>query len=186
MPGSHSQHALPAALVFACLGASVSLAAENPPESPPEIGTKMPDGTVYAGLSMDTGKPSYVRAAGGKMPDGTVYAGVSPDTGQDMYTTPRDAPALYAWDQAAHYCKRLSAAGHHDWRVPTTNELATLFANRADIGAFNQTGYVNNQPGYYWSSLATTDQSAWGQRFNDGYHEDLTKDHTLLLRCVRS
>src|ERR1700688_1802496 len=52
----------------------------------PDIGTKMPDGTVYAGLSMTTGKPSFVAAAGGRMPDGTIYAGISPDTGNRMYT----------------------------------------------------------------------------------------------------
>jgi hypothetical protein len=179
-----SRRALPVALVLSCLG-TLNLAAEDPPEKPPEIGTKMPNGTVYAGLSMDTGKPSYVRAAGGRMADGTVYAGVSPDSGQDMYTTQRDAPALYTWDKAARYCRRLSAADQRDWRVPTTNELAVLFANRADIGNFNETGYVNNQPGYYWSSLAVTEQTAWGQRFNDGYHEDLSKALPQLLRCVR-
>ena len=26
------------------------------------------------------------------MPDGSIYAGVSPDTGKPMYTTPKDAP----------------------------------------------------------------------------------------------
>src|ERR1700681_97067 len=65
----------------------------------PDIGTKMPDGRVYAGLSMDTGKPSFIDAAGGKMPDGTIYAGVSPDTGQRMYTTPADAPGAYTWSE---------------------------------------------------------------------------------------
>src|SRR5437868_10026201 len=29
---------------------------------------------------------------GDKMPDGSVYAGISPDTNQPIYTTPKDAP----------------------------------------------------------------------------------------------
>jgi hypothetical protein len=32
---------------------------------------------------------------GDKMPDGTIYVGISPDTGNAMYTTPADAPLTY-------------------------------------------------------------------------------------------
>jgi hypothetical protein len=152
----------------------------------PDIGTKMPDGTVYAGLSMDTGKPLFVAAAGRTMPDGTVYAGISPDTDKALYTTSQDAPVVLPWLKAQNYCRTLSARRQRDWRLPSLSELAVLFANRADIGSFNETGYVNNAPGYYWSSVQIGDASAWGQRFNDGYHEDLSKTLDSLVRCVRS
>jgi len=152
----------------------------------PDIGAAMPDGTVYAGLSMDTGKPRFVPAAGRRMPDGSVYAGISPDSDQALYTTPQDAPAVFPWLRAQKYCRALSASRRRDWRVPSLGELAVLFTNRASIGSFNETGYVNNAPGYYWSSLQVGDASAWGQRFNDGYHEDLSKAQDSLLRCVRS
>jgi len=152
----------------------------------PEIGTKMPDGTVYAGLSMVTGQPEFVPAAGGPMPDGSIYAGVSPDSNQPLYTTPQDAPGVRPWTQALHYCHALSADGHRDWRVPSLTELAVLFSHRAEIGGFNETGVVDNQPGYYWSSFEVTDATAWGQRFNDGYHDDFSKQRGSLLRCVRS
>jgi hypothetical protein len=151
----------------------------------PEIGTKMPDGTVYAGLSMDTGQPSFVAAAGGTVADGTIYAGVSPDTNKPMYTTPADAPGVYTWANAIKYCKKLSAFGHHDWRMPSLGELAVQFANRADIGGFNQSGKLPGASGYYWSSLQVTEGSAWGQRFSDGFHEDFSKDLVSSLRCVR-
>jgi hypothetical protein len=151
----------------------------------PDIGTKMPDGRVYAGLSMDTGKPSYIAAAGGKMADGTVYAGISPDTDQRLYTTAEDAPGVYTWGNAIEYCKTLSASGHHDWRMPTIGELAVQFNNRSDIGKFNETGQVKNASGYYWSSLQVGDDDAWGQRFNDGFHEDFSKNQVSSLRCVR-
>jgi len=151
----------------------------------PEIGTRMPDGTVYAGLSMTTGKPEFVRAAGETQPDGSIYAGISPDTNRALYTTPRDAPVPMSWTRAQYYCGSLSAHGHHDWRLPSATELAVLFGNRADIGGFNLTGLIDNRPGYYWTSLAVTDSTAWGQRFNDGYHDDFSKQRGSLLRCVR-
>jgi hypothetical protein len=157
----------------------------HPTDTLPDIGTKMPDGTVYAGLSMDTGKPSYIAPAGGKMPDGTVYAGVSPDTNKRLFTTPADAPGVYTWSNAIAYCKALSAPAHHDWRMPTIGELALQFNNRADIGGFNETGSMKGATGYYWSSLQVGDGDAWSQRFNDGYHEDLNKDDNSSLRCVR-
>jgi hypothetical protein len=151
----------------------------------PDIGTKMPDGRVYAGLSMDTGRPSFVEAAGGKMPDGTIYAGISPDSGAGMYTTPADAPGVYTWSDAIAYCRSLSAHGHQDWRVPTIGELGVQFANRADIGGFNEAGRMKNASGYYWSSLQIDDDDAWGQQFSDGFHEDFSKSQVSSLRCVR-
>src|SRR5438552_817465 len=40
----------------------------------------------------DTGTVKAVLKPGDRMADGTIYAGVSPDTGKAMYTTPADAP----------------------------------------------------------------------------------------------
>jgi len=151
----------------------------------PDIGTRMPDGTVYAGLSMKTGKPSYVAAAGGRMPDGSVYAGISPDTDKPLYTTAADAPGAYTWNEALAYCSSLTAGGHNDWRVPTLVDLALQFNNRADVGGFNETGRMDNATGYYWSSLQASDSEAWAQRFNDGFHEHPSKDIDSSLRCVR-
>lgn len=178
---------------FACtaIGLVAACVAMDPPKPQyadgalPEIGTKMPDGRVYAGLSMDSGKPLFVEAAGGKMADGTVFAGISPDTSKRLYTTPVDAPGVYTWDGAIEYCKELVAFGHRDWRMPTIGELAVQFTNRADIGAYNETGGLKNASGYYWSSLQVGDDEAWGQRFNDGFHEDFSKHQDSSLRCVR-
>ena len=187
---SRSQRAALALLAVGCLPARLTLAADRQLTGDdmahlPDIGAKMPDGTVYAGLSMDTGKPLFVPAAGMRMSDGTMYAGISPDSDQAFYTTPHDAPLVSSWSKAAHYCKTLSAFGHRDWRVPTLGELAVLYNSRADIGGFNETGQMKNASGYYWSSLEVTDVSAWGQRFNDGYHDDFSKNLNSSLRCVR-
>ena len=37
------------------------------------------------------------------MPDGTIYAGVSPDTGKPMYTMRRDAPLACTFNEAGKY-----------------------------------------------------------------------------------
>jgi hypothetical protein len=68
-------------------------------------------------------------AIGAKMPDGTVYAGISPDTGKPMYTTPKDSGLCAEWRKAMDHAAGLDAHGHKDWRVPTTAELKVLFAN---------------------------------------------------------
>jgi hypothetical protein len=46
---------------------------------------------------------------GDKMPDGTIYAGTSPDTGDPMYTAPADAPLRMTFDEAAEYAKTASS-----------------------------------------------------------------------------
>jgi hypothetical protein len=63
---------------------------------------------------------------GAKMPDGTIYAGISPDTGKPMYATPADAPLTMTFNEAAEHAKTANsqkACGHRDWRVPTKAEL---------------------------------------------------------------
>jgi len=103
---------------------------------------------------------------GDKMPDGTVYAGISPDTNQPMYTTPADAPLTMKFNKAQKYAAKLDAHGHQDWRVPTKAELNVLFNNRAAIGGFNATG--SYPAGWYWSSSQGGKWGAWDQRFSYG------------------
>jgi hypothetical protein len=129
---------------------------------------------------------------GDRMADGTVYAGISPDTGKAMYATPADAPLTYTFNQAQKYAAKLEAHGHQDWRVPTKKELDVLFNNRAAIGGFNVTG--SDPAGWYWSSsqnfflLAWAERFslAWAQRFSDGDQSKYGyKDDASSLRCVR-
>jgi hypothetical protein len=43
---------------------------------------------------------------GDKIPDGTIYAGVSPDTGNAIYTTPAK-PLAYTFNKAKKYARKL-------------------------------------------------------------------------------
>jgi hypothetical protein len=74
---------------------------------------------------------------GDKMPDGTVFAGISPDTGSLMYAMPADEPLNMKWKRAVQFANNLDVFGHKDWRVPTKKELDVLFSNRAAIGGFD-------------------------------------------------
>lgn len=121
---------------------------------------------------------------GDKMPDGSVYAGVSPDTGHPLYVVPADTPLYMQFNSAASYAKDLDAHGHHDWRLPTRGELDILFNNRAAIGGFNQTG--DYPQGSYWSCQTQDDPWIWTEKFNYGAQDILHKDQYISTRCVRS
>src|SRR5215471_9749495 len=75
-------------------------------------------------------------AIGSIMPDGSIYAGVSPDTGKPMYTMAPDAPQIMEFEDARAYVSRLDSHGHNDWRLPSEAELQVLFDSRAAIGGF--------------------------------------------------
>jgi Protein of unknown function (DUF1566) len=123
---------------------------------------------------------------GDVMPDGSVYGGISPDTGKAIYTTPADAKLTYTFNEAAEYAEQLNAQrylGHDDWRVPTKGELNVLFENRAAIGEFNETGAP--PAGWYWSSSPGSYDGGWAQRFSDGSQPNDDRRNVSSLRCVR-
>jgi len=120
---------------------------------------------------------------GDKMPDGTIFAGISPDTNKPMYATPADASLTMTFNDAQKYAAQLDAHGHKDWHVPTKAELNVLFNNRAAIGGFNVTG--SYPAGWYWSASSSTGWHAWDQRFSDGGQDYVTKDDHSAIRCVR-
>ena len=120
---------------------------------------------------------------GDKMPDGTVYAGVSPDSGKALYAMPADAPLSVTFNGAQKYAETLDAHGHQDWRVPTKNELNLLFNNLAAVGGFRVSGSYPG--GWYWSSSSYTTWSAWIQRFRGGYQNYNFKVTRSSVRCVR-
>jgi hypothetical protein len=102
------------------------------------------------GASNDDKKPAPAPGIGDVMPDGTIYAGLSPDTGEALYATPQDAPLRMKWEKAVKYAADLDAYGHKDWRLPTLRELKALYDSRhkgALKGIFND----NTGSSWYWS-----------------------------------
>lgn len=120
---------------------------------------------------------------GDKMPDGTVFAGVSPDTNKPMYATPTDASLTMTFNDAQEYAAKLDMHGHKDWHVPTKYELNVLFNNRTAIGGFNVSG--SHPTGWYGSASPYDVWEAWGQRFSDGRKDYNGKGSHARVRCVR-
>ena len=121
---------------------------------------------------------------GDRMADGSIFAGISPDTGKPMFTTPNDVPLTMTFNEAADYATSLDAHGHKDWRVPTRGEMRVLFESRKEIDNFNLSG--SGHSAWYWSSETPNDVGAWCQRFSDGFQELGFRTDTIACRCVRS
>jgi hypothetical protein len=137
--------------------------------------------TLQAGGQIEA--PPAEPKIGDKMPNGTVFAGISPDTNKPMYAPPADASQTMEFNQATDYAAKLDAHGHKDWHVPTKNELNVLFNNRAAIGGFNVSG--SNPAGWYWSATPYDGWGAWCQRLSDGRQITSNKGSRLSVRCVR-
>ena len=144
-------------------------------------GREIAAGTLKAG-GFDAGRDG-LPPIGTIMPDGTIYAGMSPGTGKPMYTTPGDAPLTMKWQEAMDYAAKLDAHGYKDWRLPTKGELNVLFNNRAAIGGFNVSG--SNPAGWYWSGTQYGTWNARVQRFSVGCQGYYSMVYRSSVRCVR-
>ncbi|MFG1320470.1 hypothetical protein [Xanthobacter autotrophicus] len=116
-----------------------------------------------------SGKSPHVKAepqVGDRFDDGTIFSGISPDTGKPMYARPVDESLAMQWKEAVRYAARFEGHGKPvgTFRVPTDGELSVLFQNRTKIGGFNETGSVPK--GWYWASTLGVDPR--DQRFSDG------------------
>jgi len=155
-------------------GLAANAANVNPAAKPSE---------AHASASEAPANTNQALAPGDKMPDGTVFVGISPDTNKPMYATPADASLTMKFNEAQQYATKLDAHGHKDWRVPTKGELNVLFNNRAAIGGFDISG--SNPRGWYWSASSGNTWDAWGQRFSDGLQNTYYKGSHSSVRCVR-
>ncbi|MEI8080270.1 MAG: fibronectin type III domain-containing protein [Actinomycetes bacterium] len=68
--------------------------------------------------------------------------------------------------------------GKHDWYLPSKDELAKLFLDRAAVGGFGD--------GQYWSSSESAGTDAWYQAFPDGAWSAGGRDVPRLVRPIRA
>ena len=85
----------------------------------------------------------------------------------------------FTWQEAKDTCNRLDLNGHTDWRLPATEELSTLYANRNVVGNFALSNY--------WSSTEINLGQAFSQSFKYGLENNYNnKPKRLRVRPVRS
>ena len=136
---------------------------------------------------------------GDKMKDGTIFAGISPDTKQPMYAASADSDFRMDFNLAVKYAKDLEVGDKKDFRIPSKAELNVLFQNSekgALKGTFNLTGSCPDS--YYWSSTRcdrVKPLMKWAQRFSDGAlygfpynpltYDDPSSYGDYSVRCVR-
>ena len=113
---------------------------------------------------------------------GGIFAGYTGDASYNVYeliAAPRDAPNLYNydWSPAVSYCNSLSANGYSDWYLPDLGELDTLYENQGAIGGFFT--------GWYWSSTEHDTSRAYRKSFGSGSPDNMEKDFSYSVRCVR-
>ena len=136
-------------------------------------------------MTSDRPQPQESLKPGTRMPDGTVFAGFSPDSGEAMYTTPNDEPLRYTFREAQARAASLSAHGHNDWRVPTRGELRILFGYRAALGGFGpKNGHWSNEAKGHLSAWYTIFGKHLGN--NAGQEFAAFRKVHLALRCVRT
>jgi hypothetical protein len=97
--------------------------------------------------------------------------------------------AGYPEGKAAQLCQSYNQRGYNDWYLPSKDELNFMYTNleRKGLGNFNLSGF-------YWSSTEINNQSAWIQRFSDGFQEgaertwdsgDNSKTRSYNVRPIR-
>lgn len=128
---------------------------------------------------------TYSTQIGNMIEDGTLYAGISPETGQYLFVALKDAPRQMNWQQAKEYAAYLDAHGHIDWRLPAIAELKVLFNNRAKICGFKEDSAYWSSTGYDMEDT-WLQNDAWAHTFGSGgqgYTND--KNTSYNVRCVR-
>lgn len=86
-----------------------------------------------------------------------------------------DFPKVMNWSDAKKACAELGDG----WRLPTKDELNSLYLNKYEIGFFTDDGY--------WSATEVDNSNAWLQFFSTGYRNNgVSKNNKFDVRAVRS
>lgn len=95
-------------------------------------------------MTLLVSKKNRTEKIGQKKQDGTIYAGVSPETGQAMYVAPHDSPLALKFVKAVEYTGSLRLNDKSDFRLPTESELKVILENKDKgglRGTFNHFSY---------------------------------------------
>ncbi len=87
------------------------------------------------------------------------------------------------WSTANSNCNNSTKEGKSDWRLPTKDELLTMYNNKAALqGVSGFTAFVSS---YYWSSTVGSSGKHWVVNFNGGSTGNYNDTSSWYVRCVR-
>lgn len=129
-------------------------------------------GLVVAAADISAGSPWGCKDTELAGADGTANGTGNQNT-QDILKSCTEAGT------AAKICSDLVLEGFSDWYLPSKDELALLYEQRATIGGFAKDTY--------WSSSEVSKYSAWLRDFDTGtWYTTTAKDWGASVRAVRS
>jgi hypothetical protein len=146
------------------------------------------------GLGIDSPKSvyGYARAVRGGLagPSDNLVAngdGTITDARSGLMWQQGTAPEIYTWEKALSYSEDLSLAGHFDWRLPTTKELASIVDLTKYGLAIDRLYFPDTVSSFYWSSTSSVRNtgSAWYMGFYSGYDYYNNKSSNNVVRAVR-
>ncbi len=118
--------------------------------------------------------------------DGTVK-----DQESGLIWAPQDNGKDISWSRAVLYCKNYSAGGHDDWRMPSADELATLYDNKQKIAekdndyAINiTTKLIKISAPWVWTKRRTDERKSIVFGFNKGVSRRMYRSYAVNRRVL--
>jgi hypothetical protein len=124
--------------------------------------------------------PTFIRI-GSEMPDGSIYIGISKETKRPMYMMAQEGPELN-WYEAMKYAKALNAHGRNDWRLPQADETESL-SGYFKTAASKEKNY--SEPAGHWLGSVNSMDKAWLAHETTGQPVPADKRTKQPVRCIR-
>jgi hypothetical protein len=107
--------------------------------------------------------------------------------GQSGVACDNGTAVTYSWQDALSMAADTDFAGVKGWRLPTITELATLLEYQCTMPAINLRVFPATPAANFWSATpyAGYANGAWNLNFNDGVHDNSSKNYRLYIRLVR-
>ncbi len=131
------------------------------------------------------------RIAGEQLPAKKAAVWIDPAT--RLMWAMQDNGSDVNWNQADDYCRNELLGGYSDWRLPTIDELETIYDKRANSNGASQNILINrlyvkgqfHLSGFPWSS--NIDRQAWYFSFGTGRRSlsDSNDSNGMRALCVR-
>ena len=88
------------------------------------------------------------------------------------------------WSTANTNCSKSTKEGKSGWRLPSKDELVTMYNNKAALQSVS--GFIAFVNGYYWSSTVQSSGKHWSVNISNGNTYSGADTEGTSVRCVRN